>query len=58
MTEMDNNEIETLISELDQIVIEQELCVYPNKQTLDCCDCYLCHVDFYNKVRDELKNKG
>ena len=50
--------IENFISELDQTVTDQELCVYPDKQTLDCCDCYLCHVDFYNKVREELKNKG
>ena len=58
MLKMDNNKIERLIAELDQIITEQELCVYPDKQTLDCCDCYLCHVDFYNKVRDELKDKG
>ena len=50
--------IDKFIRTLDQIVTEQELCVYPNKQTLDCCDCYLCHVDFYNKVRDELKGLG
>lgn len=55
---MDNNKIDKFILKLDQIVTNQELCVYPDKQTLDCCDCYLCHVDFYNKVRDELKNKG
>lgn len=55
---MKDKEIEELITELDKIVTDQELCVYPGKQTLDCCDCYLCHVDFYNKVRDELKDKG
>lgn len=55
---MSNEEIEKLIDKLDLVVTKQELCVYPNKQTLDCCDCYLCHVDFYNKIRDELKNKG
>ena len=55
---MDNNKIDKFILKLDQIVTNQELCVYPDKQTLDCCDCYLCHVDFYNNVRDELKNKG
>lgn len=55
---MSDNAIENFISALDRIVTEQELCVYPDKQTLDCCDCYLCHVDFYNNVRDELKNKG
>ena len=55
---MSEENIEKFISELDQTVTDQELCVYPDKQTLDCCDCYLCHVDFYNKVRDELKNKG
>lgn len=55
---MKDKEIEELITELDKIVTEKELCVYPDKQTLDCCDCYLCHVDFYNKVRDELKSLG
>lgn len=55
---MSEENIKNFIAELDQIVTEHELCVYPNKQTLDCCDCYLCHVDFYNKVRDELKDKG
>lgn len=55
---MSEENIENFISELDQIVTERELCVCPDKQTLDCCDCYLCHVDFYNKIRDELKNKG
>lgn len=55
---MDSNRIEAIIKGIDQIVTDQELCVYPDKQTLDCCDCYLCHVDFYNKIRDELKNLG
>ena len=55
---MPEENIENFIAKLDQIITEQELCVYPDKQTLDCCDCYLCHVDFYNKVREELKNKG
>lgn len=55
---MDEERVEQFISELDQIVTDQELCVYPDKQTLDCCDCYLCHVDFYNKVRSDLKNLG
>lgn len=55
---MSYSEIENIIHELDKIVTEQELCVYPDKQTFDCCDCYLCHVDFYNKVRYELKDKG
>ena len=55
---MSNEEIERFIAELDSLVTEQELCVYPDKQTLDCCDCYLCHIDFYNKARDELKKQG
>lgn len=58
MLKMSDEKIERLISELDQIVTERELCVYPDKQTLDCCDCYLCHVDFYNRVRAEIKDKG
>lgn len=55
---LNSEKIEKFISDLDKAVTEQELCVYPSKQTLDCCDCYLCHVDFYNRVRNELKNLG
>jgi len=55
---MPEENIEKFISELDKIVTERELCVYPDKQTLDCYDCYLCHVDFYNNVRDELRSLG
>lgn len=58
MPKMSNEEIERFISELDQIVTGRKLCVYPDKQTLDCCDCYLCHEDFYNRVRAEIKDKG
>lgn len=49
-----NEEIEKLTEYLDEYVCRHELCVYPEKQTFDCCDCYLCRVDFKKKVSDEL----
>lgn len=51
---MTDSGIEDFIKALDYEVCSKELCVYPDKQTFECCDCYMCHVDFYNKVRDEL----
>ncbi|QHJ84985.1 MAG: hypothetical protein [Bacteriophage sp.] len=49
-----NEEIEKFIADLDKTVTEKQLCVYPEKQEYDCCDCYLCHVDYYNHIRQEL----
>ena len=43
------------ITELMDIVREKELCVFPSNQTLECCDCYLCHVDFCNQLRNNMK---
>ena len=48
-------DIEELIKYLDEYVQKYELCVYPEKQTFDCCDCYLCRVDYLNKIRKELE---
>ena len=53
-----NEEIEKLIEYLDEYVRQNELCVYPEKQTFDCCDCYMCRVDYFNKLRRELKKYG
>lgn len=50
-----NEEIEKLIEYLDEYVRQNELCVYPEKQTFDCCDCYMCRMDYFNKLRRELK---
>ena len=46
-------EIEEFIVHLDKK--SRDLCVYPDQQTVDCCDCYLCRVSFFNKVREELR---
>lgn len=51
---MTHEEIEEFIRELDKEVTEKELCVFPDKETFDCCDCYLCHVDYYNQIRRNL----
>jgi len=53
---MTEKEIEDFIVQLDKD--SQDMCVYPNKQTGECCDCYLCRVDFFNNVRKELKNES
>ena len=51
---MSNEEIEEFIRESDQEVAEKELCVFPDSDAYDCCDCYLCHIDYYNQVRRNL----
>lgn len=45
-------DIEEYITELDEI--SKDMCVFPEKQTLECCDCYMCRVDFFNIVRSRL----
>ena len=50
---MTEEEIELFIKQLDQE--SEDMCVYPNKQTANCEDCYLCRVDFFNHVREELR---
>ena len=51
---MSEQEIEKFIKELDKD--SKDLCVYPDKQNINCSDCYLCRVDFFNKVREELRS--
>lgn len=56
---MSTEEIEAFVRELDEYVCRHELCVYPEKQTFDCCDCYLCRIDYFDKLRRELiESKG
>lgn len=31
-------------------------CVAPDQQNPDCCDCYLCRVAYFERVREELKS--
>ena len=40
-------EIEELIRELYKEIAEKELCMFPYKESYNCCDCYLCHIDYY-----------
>ena len=51
---MSREEIEEFIVELDKQ--SRDLCVYPEQQTIDCEDCYLCRVSFFNKVREDLRD--
>lgn len=52
---MKEEDIEIFISQLDKN--SQDMCVYPDRQTFDCCDCCLCRVDYFNKIREELRNE-
>ena len=36
---MTDSDIEKFIEDLDKA--SEDLCVYPEKQTFDCCDCYV-----------------
>lgn len=47
--------IEEFIVDLD--TSSRDKCVNPDNQNLDCCDCYLCRVTYFNNVRSDLKNK-
>lgn len=46
--------VEKLISDLKEQVRKENLCVFPDKQTFDCCDCTLCQLDFFDKVRQRF----
>lgn len=52
---MSEEEIEEFITELD--LNSRDMCVFPNQQTSDCCDCYPCRVSYFNKVRADLREK-
>ena len=51
---LSEEEIERFIKYLDEKTRDD--CVNPENMTFDCCDCYICRVDFFNKIRNELKN--
>lgn len=40
--------------ELIEYVVEHELCVQPDSQTFECCDCTLCREAFQKRVIREL----
>lgn len=52
---MTEQKVEDFVRELDRQ--STELGVYPDRQTFDCCDCYLCRVDFFKKVRTDLRKE-
>ena len=49
-----NSEIEAFADELIEYAVEHELCVQPDSQTFDCCDCTLCREAFRKRVIREL----
>lgn len=51
---MKEKDIEEFITYLDQKY--KDYCLNPDNMNIDCCDCYPCRKDFFNKVREELKN--
>lgn len=52
---MKEEDIENFITQLDKD--SKDMGIYPNKQTFECNDCYLCRVDYFNNIRKELKEK-
>lgn len=53
---MTYKELEDFITDLD--ISSRGMCVYPNQQTLDCCDCYMCRVHYFETIRQLLREKG
>lgn len=49
------SEIEQYIKILDERT--KDMCVYPQGQDFDCCDCGLCRWVFFNRVREELRKE-
>lgn len=47
-------EIEQLITQLDEYVRQNEMCVYPDGEDFDCCDCTNCRNTLYDNIRNEL----
>ena len=46
---------EDIIKFLMDYINEEEMCVQPDDQTFDCCDCTLCRIAFEERVNRELK---
>lgn len=47
-------DIDRIIQILEQYIIENNMCVFPDKQTFDCCDCTICRIDFFKHVIQDL----
>lgn len=52
---MTRQELEDFITQLDHD--SRGLCVYADKMTIDCNDCYECRVNYFNWVRQDMINK-
>lgn len=52
---LSEEEIEAFITYLDKKT--RDLCVHPDGQNIDCCDCYTCRVAYFNWVREDLRRK-
>jgi len=53
---MDTEEMELFIIWLDMQSIEK--CVYPEGQNFDCEDCSQCRETFFNRVRNEFRERS
>lgn len=53
---MTDEEIEEEIRYLDRI--SADYCINPKNQTDTCCDCYLCRVAEFEKIRGILRRGG
>lgn len=51
-------ETEKFAEELVEYAVEHELCVQPNSQTFDCCDCTLCLEAFKKRVIKEMEGQN
>lgn len=52
-----NSEIESFADELVEYAVEHEMCVQPDSQTYDCCDCTVCLQAFRERVIKEMREK-
>ena len=38
------------INELMEIVEKKNLCVFPDQQTFECCDCTICRIEYRKRL--------
>lgn len=50
----DEQDVQIFLDGMMKDIIEKELCVNPDGQTYDCCDCTVCRLDFMDRVRKDL----
>lgn len=53
--DMTEEKLEEFIIDLD--LSSTKMCVNPDNQTFDCCDCYTCRVSYFDYVRRDIRDK-